>query len=1564
MSQVRKFQNGGNTPEKKSKHDNRYGHYIVDGVTYDVNDDFLRDYAASANKFGDNSTSVLAGDILNTLRSGKDVNIDTLNNSISGVSNYSFDKKDLAKSQEMNERGWTRKTQRQANRNARRNSFLHQFHQGIKNLGSIKFNNPVEKPQENITTAERIGLFGDRGWFDYNTDADGNKIYSTAPGNASAENYLSQIQDALSLTEEEAKKKYNWEDYETNWTDLQNWKTRYGQDYDWNALLSRIKSNQINQADEDLLRTLGFDKDQTQETSNENQTSITRSYANSGLNDDELANENYYVRKGEDGNSYLFTVDAEGNPQLVTDSIYLKGSPWARGSQWDGGAVYGGRLYTADQVYDTNSTVGRVIQSQLFNQLRTANDPEAIRQAALNSPWKVYGTENPYNISENNTFIAGQHYLKGFTDLFNNGTYYWTDITNQYNAPEGTTILSYYNQNNRDRDNSLREQYAVYHNGKSQIFENQEALQNYLSNPEIGISKSEQYNYGNPISQYKYIINNGAKFFHLGERYLIPGDENSKYDIYRDERGTYYVNGNNGKLKQLQGRAILEKIKNGTVSAQEIKNGFASEDNRWWSKYANNSGRLFGINVGTRNKNPYDNMEYDEYFGFYKKGGKIQKNQFGGMFHQGHAGEMKQHTPVERKIGQPQKLNADKKLKTGADSANIAAGVLDAAGLATSWLPGVGTAIGVLGSLARLSADIQKDGFQWKDLGNFGINLGLDALTLLPGVGAVGKAAKTGVKAAKAAGTASKAGKILNKTAKVLNRAQPVIATAGTAAGASQIAGAINDAKEGEFTSESMGNLLSGLGNTAAGITGLGKLYRTAKTVKKFSKPIEAKDRFEVKSDDGKVSKALKKGANKLGNWAGTPGRAVKNSTLRLMYQPGKVEKLIENNWQVLARSKNKYANKLAAEYLNKTGAQTINDIEYSGTAGPRWTLGRFKLNRQLTTSTPTPTSSTSSLVSKTATSSSSSSITPTPITITPEFKAKQELVRDIRKVKSSSDLRQLLYKINSNWSKKYDNVLKKNPYLKDEIIQHINNDRWYHGSGIDDFIKQYDIKFKKGGKIIKAQPGAKAPTIGYINYGPAQGATGYYSTAGMGFQWPVGQGTQKQQWYTADPNGQTTPYASGYHFMYGGQQQTQQQAPVAKDSKSAIETPIQEQIPEINGGTINAAIVSADRTTMSPSIAMPTQATTQMGQSLNIPEVQQRSNPNSTLVTSTNDIINKSKGVRTGNEERSFNLNINPDDIIGGLDLLRNLTSNTKMFNRLKDANKAVYKEMPTEIYDRYQDHITPVYQEMANNQRSYIPTSADALTNYAIRQSRQDTADNILAEGRLKASEQYSNYLNNDLAARRQYAGQRQETAFYNRQQMANKIMRDAQIDQMRDMANAQSISNFVTEMRNKIAGDRSKQQGFMQQQAEIGANNAYTTALNDELEGLRKQYQALDENTRKTIDFDSWALANHANEYNAAVTTAANERLKYIQGTWPQFLDYFRAPKPVSLASSTPISMTATQTYKSGGKTKKAEYSRRHYGPKPDEAIWIQQNKATAEAIKKLHDNVIKLFMVNLK
>lgn len=83
---------------------------------------------------------------------------------------------------------------------------------------------------------------------------------------------------------------------------------------------------------------------------------------------------------------------------------------------------------------------------------------------------------------------------------------------------------------------------------------------------------------------------------------------------------------------------------------------------------------------------------------------------------------------------------------TGDDYTRLASIVADVGSIGAAYIPGVGTmasaGLGIGSSLANYSADLSENGFKWGDLGNLAVNLGLDTVGLVPGLGSAAKGSK------------------------------------------------------------------------------------------------------------------------------------------------------------------------------------------------------------------------------------------------------------------------------------------------------------------------------------------------------------------------------------------------------------------------------------------------------------------------------------------------------------------------------------------------------------------------------------------------------------------------------------------------------------------------------------------------------------------------------------------------------------------------------------------------------------------------------------------------------
>lgn len=163
---------------------------------------------------------------------------------------------------------------------------------------------------------------------------------------------------------------------------------------------------------------------------------------------------------------------------------------------------------------------------------------------------------------------------------------------------------------------------------------------------------------------------------------------------------------------------------------------------------------------------------------------------------------------------------------SAADKADLTALTLDVAGLASTAAFGVGNAVGAatgLGStISTAIADYKRDDdWSWSDTGNLILNLGMDAATLIPGLGTVAKGAKV---------------------TKAIKTAAPILRKAFTALGLGTSLTALGKVMSGEELTINDWRLLA---NGLNAVTGIGrnvagkKLYTQKAGAGELSKPLE-----------------------------------------------------------------------------------------------------------------------------------------------------------------------------------------------------------------------------------------------------------------------------------------------------------------------------------------------------------------------------------------------------------------------------------------------------------------------------------------------------------------------------------------------------------------------------------------------------------------------------------------------------------------------------------------------------------------------------------------------------
>ena len=1613
MSQVRKFSKGGDTAEsteKKSNHDNKYGHYIVDGKTYDVNDDFINNYITSAKKFNDAGTNRIASYVVNALKSGQDVSFDTLNNRVTGINQY-LNTDDIARSNEYYSGPQNNKMRRKYQRKEiNKNTDLHQTNIGIKNLGSIQFTTPKEEPVE---SPKLIDLYGEDRILDYNKNADGSVTWSTGPQNAGNIAAINNFFDFLGMSNEEADKKYSYEGKE-NWiNDLRHWyidNPNYKE-----GLISRMKSNQLDGADWDVLSWMGFTRNENSNDSSYSTSTQPRSYEGSRLNNDWLTRNNYYVQKGSDGNTYLYRLgtDENGKPKYLIDTsakIYLPNMGiLGDNSQWNGGAIINGRFYTENEIWDPNSAAG-----QSFAELTRAwnsGSGETSWQNAKNTGWQFAGSDadnymfSAYNRNTGTNPLWDQYFDKYKDD---DNIWYVRNLANNFlGTPKGMEIISYIDQNNRSKAGYENPYFAVYNptDKKFKRFENEEALNSYLQGLNIQ-KQSSLYSGDANFDIYDFLFDkNKNRYSYVSPINTFTGTGSSQQstELYKGPDGNYYYLLDNSNPEDLQFIRIDDQnVVNQILNGQTISN----ENLPSWAKR-----RLL-----ERGKRKY-----------MRQGGKInfdkvnnlQKYQYGGIFSNPYTGSTnKKERNKDAKItisDSHQAFGGGKHgVRTKADKlANWATG-FDTAAVGTSFIPGYGNIVGAVsgltGSALRFASDIKKDGFQGGDLLRFLGNVGLDALTLIPGLG-------TAAAGAKAAKGASKVAKVASKVVKTADKVKDTPVLGSVIKGASKVGKAsqwalpalgvtdasitaIEAATDGQpVTTDQIQRIAGGLMGGALLGRKIGKEINKSvlKSVQKelgISKPKEFSYKG-VKLTDSDISNLqgkkvkevnkilydkLKDAKVDLKNISTDFKKSTLYSDFGLDLN-GKIFKKInipknEENIELTnpklynrLRNANSFWDKRAATAYREKLLANPNALKSLGlinklSIDPAWRFGGINASwgtapKNLSLNKANITRTGRQTLSKMYHSGVSNIQS-----------AKDYVTKNITPDKQEYWL-ELLNNRSKDFTKLFNNLNK----TRDNAAQR---------------VKLFDsFKFKKGGKIIKAQNGVKwNPGDLVMDNNLADPNLYDYQSHGISFNgsnvdWTKTYATNSQfdkmrqnyikNWNNPEFNSVKQAYLNQLSSNNNNIDVTNFSLDNFKDYTSdqklgwAHKLNTDEYKQFIH--TLPVATVTATKSTL-PQITgkaivqnQSNPIVSQINSRLNNTPITRSSNGDSNEASNENSTGNDATGI----EKKNW-FNFNPDDLIGGLELARSLIANNRMYGELKDANRAVLREMPTEIYDRYQDHITPIYQEAANQKRQFfVPTSTDTLTNYAMRQANEDAAQALLTEGRLKASEAYSHYLDKDLAARRAYAEDRRQTAFANRQEMANKVMRDAQINQARRLANNQSWSNFVMEMRNKISQDRNRSLNFLQQQDRLLAQQKMNESLSNFEKEWRDKFAALSEDERKSknyLDWQDYAVRSDPQAYQRAMTEANLAGQQYLLDNQNKYVDYIfnRVPIVQLLTNNRTVSMPATGYYKKGGKVSN-KYTQRHYGPKPDEAIWIQRNKDTAKALEKLHDAVIKLFMKSI-
>ena len=773
---IQKLQEGGSVK--------KYGTFTKDGVTYQVDDDFLQAMAAHGSSITDDRARADYGAIVNALRSGADLSYDSNTNELRG--DVTFDN--------MN----ARQRRRAAKRTLKTGEVLDSIFNGRVNQVKTATNalrgfshnqNTVRaNPNRSIDISRKLLLPYLR---DENgklkLDENGNRIYNADIDDSKIFNRLDFIQN---LANEE--NIVDWKGYNNQTKEDY---LRFAREYsDWDGLRQRIKNGTITDRDITTLSKLGIlDRETTSGTSE------------SGGAQSEQEKWELWDKENNFTPDFRSTYNISYGPngELLTEGLGLEGygKDWRHAyfgenfvkihpelKRFQDYILYNGRLYSKNEWSNPDSEINQILKSpnvDIFNKMsQNLFDP------IKNGQWQVLWTNNPFQ--RYNSQLQYNPYFNSTYKDDNNVLYAYTSPLYE-NLPQGVTVMDIIDSN------TPRNEFGVP-----------------TSISPVGLDEN-----GNVIDISKYIRAVGYNGEATGNAFysrvnptdkILGGyvwddfDESGKYSFAYNpdnpEMGYFYDSENN-KLYPFRQEVFRQLLNNdGYLSAEEI-NQIKHMDWGAFRRWLNRNMGPLGMYEFAGARQPA--IPYNR---------QVPKQQTGGLINW-----ISQDTPKTSpkvKVRDEKKAATTSQIKSGdltaADKWQLGALAADlgalVAAIPTGGNPAAAT-LGVGSTATQFISDVKRDGLDWGDIGNAALGLGLDAISFLPGVGIAGKAAKT---------------------ARIIKRIKPLLTAGFSALVLSAALNSIN--KEGEWTLDDYRNILMGVQGLIGGKRALDRTVGYKKTGK------------------------------------------------------------------------------------------------------------------------------------------------------------------------------------------------------------------------------------------------------------------------------------------------------------------------------------------------------------------------------------------------------------------------------------------------------------------------------------------------------------------------------------------------------------------------------------------------------------------------------------------------------------------------------------------------------------------------------------------------------------
>ena len=768
------------------------GSLTIDGIKYKATPEFINALTAHLRETAGTDAQTLAG-LSNALLNGENLKYDSAANTISGMdgswSGITNRQNELRRAGSSRWRKWWE---------AQFDTDAHRFRNALSAIGSFHYQVPKETEE---TPTNLKDIYGDTAWFDY-IDKDGTQVWSE--NSAKNAGLMQRLDDMTAyLSDPEAGKKIYKLASQYTPEHMSALQGLYNQRKDgWADILDQIKTraknNQLGEDDIKFLNNFFIAKpvatpEEIAKTEAEaKEAADKKRFADAGYDYDKWSP---YIYWNDQDNYWGVNSDAletlrsnfGGNGNYWFNDLFKASQKYNPNGAFDflnGHFIIGDRIYKQSEASDPTSALSQILRrSGGFRDLNAgmrhneAND--LIEQ--------LWGNEMGWEAPN------GQYYSDW---LDPNGNIYYRSRTGDYNwtGKDGNQQLVEWVAANPE----LADEFG-YYTPQFKLTDQYGNELNKLGPERINglteLSLAQRYN--SPFNRHKlwYSENGNSEFdgrYFLGDGYddegnvtgagfwINPNDPTGDWIYESDEMKSYVpdIEGNAVRvpkemvailasnpdfIKRFQNdesgfRSKFAKVMAGAVGrginfstamsnagVQSWMNlGFDRDTAKKLALICNQYARNHDIFKSNRSKRRIERLVHKPEL--HKDGGKVEKAAYGEMVGKSSGSSA---TPTQTKTDKPirdtrEYTNFGKGKLQPHDYIELGAVLADAASIGLAFTPAsIASGIaGVTGSTAGFAADVRRDGFQGSDLGQYAVNLGLDALSFIPVLGGATKSVK------------------------------------------------------------------------------------------------------------------------------------------------------------------------------------------------------------------------------------------------------------------------------------------------------------------------------------------------------------------------------------------------------------------------------------------------------------------------------------------------------------------------------------------------------------------------------------------------------------------------------------------------------------------------------------------------------------------------------------------------------------------------------------------------------------------------------------------------------